>query len=266
MRLLSNMPEQDHAILINNVTVMIGDIVALDDISLTIEKGEFTAVVGPNGGGKTTLIRTILGLQQPTTGSVCVFGQDPRKTNTTSPIGYVPQLVNVDLSYPVSVFDVVLMGVFGLVGVGRRVKRQHLKMADEAIEKVGLSDLKRRPIGRLSGGQRQRAFIARALACRPELLILDEPTTGVDPTTSLNLYSLLRELNSRGVTIMLVSHDIGVTATYVDKIVCLNRSLVAHGRPEEAITHHNLAAMYGCDVAYLHHGKAPHVVVEEHDD
>lgn len=259
------MPDISPAILINNVTVMIGDVTALDDISLKVDKGDFTAIVGPNGGGKTTLIRTILGLQKPSQGTVLVFGSDPQRNRQAVPIGYVPQLINIDLSYPVSVCDVVLMGIYGLIGTGKRIKKNHKQMADEAIEKVGLSDLKRRPIGRLSGGQRQRAFIARALACRPELLILDEPTTGVDPTTSMNLYSLLRELNSQGVTIMLVSHDIGVTASYVNNIVCLNRNLVAHGRPEEAITANNLAAMYGCDVAYLHHGKAPHVVVEEHD-
>lgn len=254
------------AIEIANVTVNIGEVVALDNISLIVDKGDFTAIVGPNGGGKTTLIRAILGLQLPTEGNILVFGQNPAKKRNALPIGYVPQLVNIDLSYPVNVFDVVLMGAYGLVGSGRRIKEEHRQMAAEALETVGIAELKERPIGQLSGGQRQRAFIARALACRPELLILDEPTTGVDTTTSTNLYSLLRTLNSQGVTIILVSHDIGVTASYVDKIVCLNRSLVAHGRPEESITSENLAAMYGCDVAYLHHGKAPHVVVEEHDD
>jgi len=157
------------------------------------------------------------------------------------------------------------MGMYGKIGVGRRPRQEDRDAATAALEKVGIVDLKDRPIARLSGGQRQRAFIARALANKPSLILLDEPTTGVDIATTGSLYSLLRELKNDGVTVILVTHDVGVVASYIDTLACLNRSLVAHCRPGEVECSAAISHMYGCDVAYLHHGEAPHIVVEGHE-
>lgn len=250
---------------VRNLTARQGALVALEDVTLTVGKGEFTAVIGPNGAGKTTLIKVILGLIEPEHGTVKVFGQPVRSLGRKrSKIGYVPQIFAIDLEFPVNVMETVLMGTYGKVGTGRRLSAGEHQAAAAAMSRVGISDLADRPLARLSSGQRQRVFIARALVNDPELLLLDEPTTGVDAETTGNLYGLLRDLKSDGVSVVLVSHDVGVVASYVDNLACLNRSLVAHCRPDEAECSAALAKMYGCDVAFLHHGKAPHIVVEDH--
>jgi zinc transport system ATP-binding protein len=249
------------AIEVRDVTVFRDELLVLDSVSLTVNRGEFTAVVGPNGSGKTTLVRTILGLIEPDRGSIRVFGRPVSQLGERrSKIGYVPQIFDIDMTFPITVFETALMGTYGRIGVGRRPSE-----SDRAAA-MGALDLAQRPIARLSGGQRQRAFIARALANDPDLLVLDEPTTGVDVTTTGSLYSLLRELKGEGVTIVLVSHDIGVVADYIDTVACLNTALVAHCRPDEAVCTQALTEMYGCHVAFLHHGEAPHIVVEEHPD
>ena len=250
---------------ITDVVVRHNGMMVLDGVSLTVHKGEFVAVIGPNGAGKTTLLKVVLGLIEADSGDVRVFGRPPKSLGPArSRIGYVPQILAIDLSFPVTVFEAVLMGTYGRVGIGRRPGQPERDAAGAAIARVGIAELADRPIGRLSSGQRQRAFIARALANNPDLLMLDEPTTGVDVATTGNLYTLLRQLKEDGVTILLVSHDIGVVAAYVDSVVCLNRSLVAHCRPDEVECTDALRSMYGCDVAYLHHGEAPHIVVEDH--
>ncbi len=252
---------------VRGVTLEHNGMVVLDRVSFTVGKGEFGALIGPNGAGKTTLLRIILGLMQPDSGEVFVFGKPPALLGAErSKIGYVPQIFAIDLNFPVTVFETVLMGTYGRLGIGRRPGRQERDAAMAAIEKVGIMDLKDRPIARLSSGQRQRTFIARALANQPELLILDEPTTGVDAPTTGSLYTLLKQLKQEGVTILLVSHDVGVVASFVDRVACLNRSLVAHCRPDEVECNAAMHSMYGCDVAYLHHGEAPHIVVEDHQD
>lgn len=250
---------------VKDLTVRRNDLVVLKSVSLVVSQGEFTAIVGPNGSGKTTLIKSILGLVEPDSGEIRVFGVPIAELgDKRSKIGYVPQIFSIDLNFPITVFETVLMGTYGRLGVGRRPKAEDRAAAMAALEKVGVADLKDRSLARLSGGQRQRVFIARALANNPELLVLDEPTTGVDVATTGSLYSLLRQLKTEGVTIVLVSHDIGVVAEYIDTIACLNVSLVAHCRPDEAVCTEALAEMYGCHVAFLHHGEAPHIVVEDH--
>lgn len=259
------MESSEHVIEVSNVTARHGPLIALDHVTMTVDKGAFTAIIGPNGAGKTTLVKVILGLVQPDEGTVKVFGRPVKELGPLRcKIGYVPQIFTIDLEFPVTVFETVLMGTYGKVGVGRRTSSAELDAARAALDRVDIADLADRPLARLSSGQRQRAFIARALVNRPELLLLDEPTTGVDVETTGNLYTLLRELRKDGVTVVLVSHDVGVVATYVDNLACLNRSLVAHCRPDEEECSTAIAAMYGCDVAYLHHGKAPHIVVEDH--
>lgn len=260
------MSDFTYAVELTDITVKHNDTVVIDNVSLKIEKGNFAAIIGPNGAGKTTLVKVILGLIKPNSGSVKIFDTPlDHLGELRSKIGYVPQIFTIDIKFPITVFETVLMGMYGRLGIGRRVGQSERDAAYAAIEKVGITDLKDRPIARLSGGQRQRAFIARALANNPDLLVLDEPTTGVDIATTGNLYALLRELKSEGVTVMLVSHDVGVVANYIDTLACLNTSLVAHCRPGEVECTDALKAMYGCDVAYLHHGDAPHIVVEEHE-
>ncbi len=250
---------------LHNVTVRHGGVVVLEDVNLAVNRTDFVAIIGPNGAGKTTLLKVILGLVAPSSGEVLVFGKPPNELGSErAKIGYVPQITSIDLRFPISVFEAVLMGTYGRLGVGARPTKAEREAAHRALDRVGAADLAGKPIGRLSAGQRQRVFIARALVDDPELLLLDEPTTGVDTAAAAGFYTLLRQLKQDGLTIILVSHDIGVVASYVDSVACLNRFLFAHCRPDEIQCTEALRAMYGCDVAYLHHGEAPHIVVEEH--
>jgi zinc transport system ATP-binding protein len=256
---------RDHPIIeLEHVTVTFQELLALDDVSLTVPSGSFLAVIGPNGAGKTTLLQVILGLVRPASGKVRIFGKEPAGLGSErSRIGYVPQVMSVDLNFPVSVREVVLMGRYGRIGLLRSPTAADRGAALQAMKRVGIADLADRPIRRLSGGQRQRAFLARALANEPDLLLLDEPTTGVDAASSESLYELLRMLHADGITMMVVSHDVGVVASYVEGVVCINRRLVVHGRPEEVLGSDELATMYGCDAVFFHHGHAPHLVVEK---
>jgi zinc transport system ATP-binding protein len=260
------MNPQKPIIELDHVEVSFQDLLALDDVSLTVPAGSFLAIIGPNGAGKTTLLQVILGIVRPTTGSVKVFGRSPANLEgERHRIGYVPQITSVDLDFPVSVGEVVLMGRYGRIGLFRRPSTLDRAAALEAMKRVGIADLADRPIRRLSGGQRQRAFLARALANQPDLLLLDEPTTGVDVASSEGLYELLRVLHAGGITMLVVSHDVGVVASYVEGVVCINRRLVAHGRPAEVLGSEELASMYGCDAMFFHHGRVPHLVVEREE-
>jgi ABC-type Mn2+/Zn2+ transport system ATPase subunit len=255
----------DYMIELENVTVRYQELVALEDVSLKVAPGEFLALIGPNGSGKTTLVKTILGLVTPAAGAVRLFGKPPQQLNGEwKRVGYVPQIAQLDPRFPIRVFDVVLMGRYGQLGLIRRPGSGDRKAAWRALEQVGMSDLAQRPIGRLSGGQRQRVLVARALATEPELLLLDEPTTGVDVGTTEGLFNLLEALNRQGMTILVVSHDVGVVAQHVDQVACLNRQLVAHGRPDEVLGGEVLECMYGPQAAFVGHGDFPHVVVQRH--
>ena len=215
----------------------------LEDISLNIEAGDFVGVIGQNGSGKSTLLKVILGLVKPASGSVKLSGLDCRKVQRR--IGYLPQLTQIDFNFPASVLDVVIMGRYGKLGLGSLVKELDRLKAMEAIEKVGLKNFKDAPIGQLSGGQRQRAFIARALAQEPDLLVLDEPITGVDITTQHALSHLFEELNSKGITIISTTHDLNCVASSFNRIICLNHRLVAEGAPTKVLTQDILNETYG---------------------
>ncbi len=266
-RVVSTAPAQETGaepiIELKDVTVAFEDQIVLEDVSFTVYPGMFVAIIGPNGAGKTTLIRTILGLVKPVKGEVRVFGK-PAWTlkEERKRLGYVPQILSVDLHFPITAGEVVLMGRYARVGLIRRPSSEDVRIAREAMARVGVEGLWDKPFGKLSGGQRQRVLIARALANTPELLVLDEPTTGVDVAATQTVYSLLREFHDEGMTILVVSHDVGVVANFVDTVACVNRRLVAHGRPHEVLGSEELAQMYGCDVAYFHHGRVPHIVVE----
>ena len=245
-----------------HVTVRYRDLVALEDVTLRIMPGEFLALIGPNGSGKTTLIKAILGLVEPAEGTVRLFGKTPGSLGREwGRVGYVPQLTRIDPHFPIRVFDAVLMGRYGQVGLIRRPGARDKEAARRALARVGLADLAGRQIGRLSGGQRQRVLIARALATEPELLILDEPTTGVDVGTTEGLFDLIDALHAEGMTVVVVSHDVGVVAQHVDQVACMNCRLVAHGRPGEVLRPDVLECMYGRQAALLGHGDLPHIVV-----
>ncbi len=240
---------------------------ALQEVSLTVQRGEFLAIVGPNGSGKTTLLKVVLGLLRPLAGRVRVFGRPPWQLGTERwRIGYVPQVHQADLRFPVNAYQTVLMGRYGQLGLFHRPGPRDRAAAEQALERVALSELAQHPIGKLSGGQRQRVYLARALVAQPELLLLDEPTTGVDPGASESFYELLSSLHAEGLTIVLISHDVGVVAQQVDQVACLNRRLIVHGRPQEVLSSEALAQMYGCEAVLFLHGRVPHIVVERPEE
>ncbi len=249
----------------SHVSVRYGPHQALEDVCFSIPAGSFWGVIGANGSGKSTLIKTILGLVTPYEGSVMTLGRTPsRLREQRSRIGYVPQYAELDFGFPIQVIDVVAMGLYGKIGLLHRVKKQHRDLALQALEKVELQDFACRQIAELSGGQRQRVLIARALVVDPQLLIFDEPTAALDHSSAEGLYEWLHALHaSRGNTIILVSHDIGVVSRYVDTVACLNRKLVAHGRPADVLNTTSLETMYGCGAVMFDHGKVPHLVVSD---
>jgi zinc transport system ATP-binding protein len=244
---------------LQNIWVSYGGVPALEDVTLSILQHDFLGIIGPNGGGKSTLLKVLLGLVKPDSGSVFVFGKVPEQAR--SRIGYVSQRPFFDQDFPVSVRDVALMGRYGKAGLLRRYSRKDKEAVEKALVRVGMQDYRDKQIGRLSGGQQQRVFVARALVSAPELLLLDEPTASIDPTMQTEFYELLAELK-RDLTIIMVSHDIGAISIYVDKIACLNRQLYYHGSKE--ITPEVLEATYKCPVQLITHGTVPHRVLKEH--
>jgi len=231
----------------------------LEDVNLSIGRNDFLGVIGPNGGGKTTLLKVILGLIKPKRGMVSVLGKSPEKSRNK--IGYVPQINLFDRDFPINVWDVVLMGCYGDIGLLGRYRSEDKEAAQKALETVGGLALKDRQIGRLSGGEQQRVFIARALVAKPRLLLLDEPTASVDPAMQTEFYEILEGLKKQ-MAIVLVSHDSSAISIYVDKIACLNRQLYYHGSKE--ISPEILEATYKCPVQMIAHGTVPHRVLKEH--
>jgi len=221
-------------------------------------RNDFMGIIGPNGGGKTTLLKVILGLVKTSQGKVTVLGGGPEENRKF--IGYVPQYSQFDRDFPISVQEVVLMGRTGQVGLMKRFSREDKMLALRALETVDVLDFKDRQIGKLSGGQQQRVFIARALVAEPKILLLDEPTAGIDMPMQTEFYELLARLKQR-MAIVLVSHDISAVSIYVDSIACLNRQLYYHGSKE--VGTEILEATYKCPVQIIAHG-IPHRVLKEH--
>ena len=222
----------------------------LRDVNVCIPRGDLVCVIGPNGGGKTTFVKLALGLLEPTAGRVETLGQAPEDARPR--IGYMPQRVHLDPQFPVSVMDVVLMGRLGQTRGFGRYSRQDRECAGQALEEVTVADLARRPFAALSGGQRQRVLIARALACEPELLLLDEPTASLDPGVQEDLYRLLARLSSR-LTIIMVSHDVGFVSVFFKTVVCIHGH--AHVHPSGELTEQRVADMYGRPVRLVHPAK-----------
>jgi zinc transport system ATP-binding protein len=223
----------------------------LQDVNFVVRRNESVSIVGPNGGGKTTLLRLVLGQLQPTTGQVRVFGRPPESVRLR--IGYMPQHANYDPLFPATVMDVVLMGRLGRGGLRGRLgwfSRGDRQAAMQALAQVHLEPLARRPFAALSGGQRQRVLVARALGCQPELLLLDEPTASVDSLVEARLLDVLRELNGK-MTVLVVSHDLGFVADLVENVVCVNRQVVVH--PTSRITSELIGEIYGGNVRMVRH-------------
>jgi zinc transport system ATP-binding protein len=231
-----------------------GEVRVLEGINLTVDAGDFLGIIGPNGSGKTTLLRIILGLLQPDRGRVRLFGHAPSAFRQWGRLGYVPQRALLDPGLPATVREVVATGLVPVLGLFGRVGAAERDRIEEVLGQVGMVAHAGARIGALSTGQQQRVLIARALVSKPELLILDEPTGGVDPEAQTNFYALLHHLNrERDVTLILVSHDIGVVAKEVTKLACLNRRLVFHGRPGDFLSDTALTALYGPSVRVVSH-------------
>lgn len=227
----------------------------LRDLTMNIHAGDYVGVIGPNGGGKTTFIKLMVGLLMPAAGTVRLFGQPIETFRDWYKIGYVAQkATNFDMAFPATVGDVVSMGRISRRGLFRSLGKKDVEIVDWAIEEVGLKNKKCALIGSLSGGQQQLAFIARALAQEPELIILDEPTAGVDVRSQEQFYGLLNRLNRKnGITLVLVSHDIDVVISEVTEVACINESLVYHGKPKEFTSGNYLKKLYGKDMKFIIH-------------
>lgn len=258
---------------------------ALENVNLTIPRGEFASIVGPNGGGKTTLVRLILGVLSPQTGTVSLFGEAPEKARLR--VGYTPQQARVDFKFPISVLDVVLAGRFGTRRLRQASEKQgfsrFLKSVNDrlffrfnaedrekalaALERMEIADLRGKAFGDLSGGQRQRVLIARALCSEPELLVLDEPTNNVDPSSAARFYETLADLN-RETSILMVSHDLGVVSERVQSVVCVNRVVRLH--PTSEFNGDLVRELYRSDVRFVRHdhrcSEAGHVCACDGDD
>lgn len=221
----------------------------LDNITFCIDQGVFLGIIGPNGGGKTTLLKLLLGVLPVQSGKIELFGHDlSHSKSVRSLIGYVPQRSEIDQNFPASALDVVLMGATAKTGLFRKISDETVARGKEMLDMVGLTDLADRPIGRMSGGQQQRVFIARALINQPRLLILDEPTVGVDSANQQRFLHMIQELKSQfELTIIMVSHDIGQLTHYADQVACLNQKLHWHNR-SELLTSEVLDHVYSCEM------------------
>jgi len=236
---------------LHDVTFSYGGVPALEDVNLSIGEREAVSIVGPNGGGKTTLVKLILGLVRPQRGEVRMFGQPPQRARLRA--GYMPQRVQHDPQFPVTVMDIVLMGRLGQRGLGGLLGwhgQADRCAALAALDQVGMADFGRRSFAELSGGQRQRVLIARALCCQPDLLLLDEPTSNVDSLVEARLLELLRQLN-RQMTILMVSHDLGFVSGLVESVICVNRRVVVH--PTSQLTGAVIRDLYGGEVRMVRH-------------
>lgn len=244
----------------------------LEGINMKVPQGSFLGLVGPNGSGKSTLMKLLLGLLKADRGQVSLFGEQVKTFKQWSRVGFVSQKASsFNSGFPATVFEVVSMGLYGKVGLFRFLNKEHKRKVKEAVAQVGMSDYLNNNIGKLSGGQQQRVFIARALVSEPDLLILDEPTVGVDAQSVTNFYEMLKELNvNRGITLILVTHDIGAMSNYVTDVACLNKCIHFHGKKEifEANREEMMTRMYGHEVSVIEHNHSHdhHDHAHDHDD
>lgn len=248
---------ENPVISMNHVDYAYDQKLILENINFDLAEGAFLGLLGPNGGGKTTLIKLILGLLKPTTGSVQLYGKPVAALKDKHSIGFVSQKSNAfNKGFPATVFEVVSMGLTAKIGYLRFFTRKHKQLILRAIDQVGMTDYANANIGELSGGQQQRVFIARALVSNPKLLILDEPTVGVDSANVQRFYELLHRLNKeQGITMLLVTHDTGIITEFATDIACLNKTIHFHGKPDDykALDKADLSNMYGYNVKKVVH-------------
>lgn len=228
----------------------------LKDITFNVHKGDYLGLIGPNGGGKTTLLKIMSGLLTPSQGTVQLFGHNIQNFHDWSKIGYVSQTaVRFDSNFPATVEEIVAMGLYGKIGLFKGLSSEDKKSITEALEKVKMNGYKHKLIGSLSGGQQQRVFIARALVSKPEVLFLDEPTAGIDVQTQEQFYQLLRMLNTQeNLTLILVSHELDVVAHEATEVACINQQLVYHGSPKDFLQGDYLTKLYGKELKFIVHG------------
>ena len=242
-------PPQASPLRVEGLTAAYRDEPVLWDVSFEVPQGELVAVVGPNGAGKTTLLKAVMGLMEPAAGRALVYGKPFEKARQW--VGYVPQRGSVDWDFPTSALDVAQMGLYGKLGWFRRPGRREREKAMECLEKVGIAHLADRQISQLSGGQQQRVFLARALAQDARLYLTDEPFAAVDYKTERAIVALLRELKAQGSTVIVVHHDLATVPDYFDRVVILNKRLVAEGPVSEVFTRENVSEAYGGAVGFL---------------
>ncbi len=247
------------AISIRDLSFSYDSQMVLSDVNLEVNSFDSICVVGPNGGGKSTLIKLIVGLLLPDTGTVRIFGVKPEAARLR--IGYVPQYARYDPQFPISVFEVVRMGCFGGSFTGRYSKEDKDR-AMESLRITGIADLAARPFSSISGGQRQRVLIARALASRGDILILDEPTANIDHESELQFFDLLTELN-KSMTILMVTHEVGFASTFFKRIACVNKQVVIH--PTSELTGDLIREMYGGDLQMIRHDHCCSSEGHQHD-
>ncbi len=240
---------------VKNLNFKYGENQVLQNISFAVQNGEYLGIIGPNGGGKTTLLKIILGLLKPTSGKIFILGKDSNQCKEKASIGYVPQRsTQGDFSFPATVEEVVKSGRTPRIGTFKKFQISDYAAVAKAMEITGVTKNKNRLIGSLSGGERQKVFIARALAGDPKILVLDEPTVAVDIGAQEKFYNFLSDLNKKlKLTILFVSHDIDVVAKEVDSVLCLNKTVVCHGSPRDFIKEEYLEKLYGRKVKSMLH-------------
>lgn len=238
---------------VKNATVHYGDLCVLENINLNVKQNEFLCIIGPNGGGKTTLIKTMMGLIKPTTGEI--------KIRKGAKLGYVPQFTSFDKTFPIKVIDVVLMGrLVSPLKMFHKYTNKDIEKARYVMNELGILNLENRQIGQLSGGQLQKVLICRALASEPDILFLDEPTANIDISSRGEIYDLLKKINE-SITLIMITHDMGAISSFVGTVACLNKTLYYHGDNENI--GNDIEKAYGCNIDLIAHGH-PHRVFREH--
>lgn len=245
---------------VKNLSFAIRGVKILSNITMEIFEGEYIAIIGPNGGGKTTLIRLLLGLEKPSSGSMKIFGKKYENFKEWHKIGYVPQRASlVDANFPATVEDIVSMGRVAKRKLFSRASKEDKNAVEDAMRKMDVLNLKEKMVGTLSGGQRQRVMIARALASDPKILILDEPNTGVDTLSQQRFYSLLSKLNKEEkMTILFITHDVGVIVDSIGRLFTINQKATICNNPKEAMSCEDMSALYGTNAHLIHNHKHGH--------
>jgi zinc transport system ATP-binding protein len=253
-------PQRIPAIEMAGVSFSFGEETVLQGVSLTVNTGDFVGIIGPNGGGKTTLLRLALGVLKPSKGTVRLLGDAPEKSRIRA--GYIPQETSSNKWFPISVIDVTLMGLLSRRSMFRPYTGDDRDKAAAILKELNLSHLENRSIGELSGGQRQKVLLARALVSEPQILFLDEPTASIDTMGQDEIYEYMRKINASGTTVVLVTHNVGAVSSYIRSVACVNRRLFYH--PDGMLDDETIAATFGCPVDIIAHG-LPHRVYHAHE-